>query len=141
MSTLIFEKITIETIIDNPIDLVWEYFTNPIHIVKWNHASNDWHTTYATNTLKIGGHFLYKMEAKDKSHGFDFEGVYISINKKEFIAYKLSDGRTVEISFINLNRQTKITEVFDAEFINPIELQQGGWQSILDNFKNYAELN
>gem|GEM_PF-6351553 len=41
--------------------------------------------------------------------------------------------------FVYLGDKTKVTTVFDAEKMNPVEMQQSGWQSILDNFKKYVE--
>lgn len=34
---------------------------------------------------------------------------------------------------------TKVTTTFNAEKQNPEEMQKNGWQSILNNFKKYAE--
>ena len=133
------DLIKVETVVNLPIEKVWEYWTDPKHIVKWNNASEDWHTTEAKNDLRIGGEFTSRMEAKDGSFGFDFGGVYTEVKLYEFISYVLGDGRKVEISFINEDNKTKIIENFEAENENPPELQQMGWQSILDNFKKYAE--
>ncbi|GGA46071.1 SRPBCC family protein [Psychrobacillus lasiicapitis] len=132
-------KVTVETIVLAPVEKVWDYWTKPEHITKWNSASDDWHTPSAENDLQVGGKFSSRMEAKDGSFGFDFGGVYDEVKSNELIAYTLGDGRQVEISFINQDNNTKITEVFDAESENPIEMQQQGWQAILNNFKKYAE--
>jgi hypothetical protein len=51
----------------------------------------------------------------------------------------MGDGRKVTIDFIADGDTTKIDSVFDAETQNPIEMQRGGWQAILDNFKRYTE--
>jgi uncharacterized protein YndB with AHSA1/START domain len=139
METTSKTLITVEAIIDAPVEKVWEFWTNPEHIMKWNNASSDWHTPKAENNLKIGGIFNYRMEAKDGSFGFDFEGVYNEIKPEQLITYTLGDGRKVSITFTSTNNQTMVKETFEAESINPIEMQKGGWQSILNNFKKHTE--
>ncbi|MGP7817909.1 SRPBCC family protein [Niallia sp. 01092] len=132
-------KITVETTVKAPVEKVWKYWTEPVHITKWNNASDEWHTPFAENDLRVGGKFLSRMEAKDGSFGFDFSGIYDEVKLNEVISYTISDGRKVKITFIDQENETKINETFDAETINSIELQQQGWQAILDNFKKYAE--
>ena len=134
-----YTKITVQTTVNAPIDKVWELWTTPQHIVKWNNASPDWHTPIAENDLRSGGKFRSRMEAKDGSFGFDFEGVYDAVEINRLISYTMADGRTVNIVFTAKGNQTDIVEIFDAENENPIEMQQGGWQSILNNFKKYVE--
>ena len=135
------KMITVQTIVNAPIDKVWKNWNNPNDIVKWNNASDDWHTTKAENDLRIGGKFLSRMEAKDGSMGFDFEGVYDAIKTNEHIEYTISDGRKVKISFSSQDGKIKIVETFEPEDENSIELQHNGWQSILDSFKKYTEAN
>ncbi|MFE5320680.1 SRPBCC family protein [Paenibacillus sp. NPDC056579] len=131
--------ITVETIVHKPVESVWKYWTEPQHIMQWNNASDDWHTPHAENDLRVGGKFVSRMEAKDGSFGFDFGGVYDEVSINESIAYSLGDGRKVKVSFIRQDNDTKIVETFDAEETNAVEMQQAGWQAILDNFKKYAE--
>ena len=69
-------RITVETNVAAPIDQVWRAYTTPADIMKWNAASDDWHTTKATVDLREGGVFSSRMEAKDGSMGFDFAGTY-----------------------------------------------------------------
>lgn len=133
--------ITVETLVNVPVDKVWEYWTKPEHITKWNNASEDWHTPHAENDLRAGGKFSSRMEAKDGSFGFDFGGVYDAVNTNEYIEYTIGDGRKVKINFTDENGKTKIVESFDAETENPEEMQKGGWQAILNNFKKYVEGN
>lgn len=133
--------IAIDTIVNAPLERVWKFWTEPVHITKWNSASDDWHSPYAENDLKAGGKFLSRMEAKDGSFGFDFGGVYEEIKTHELIAYTLGDGRKVKITFSSLGSETKIAENFEAENVNSIEMQRAGWQSILNNFKKYTERN
>ncbi|MDQ8053223.1 MAG: SRPBCC family protein [Pedobacter sp.] len=133
------EKITVEVIVAAPIEKVWEYWTSPAHLTKWVFASGDWHAPYAENELMIDGRFKTRMEAKDGSAGFDFEGVYTNIEHHRLIEYKLGDEREVEIEFLDNGTQVHIIETFDAETVNPIAMQKNGWQAILDNFKKYVE--
>ncbi len=134
-------SITVHTIVNLTVDKVWQFWTNPDDIVKWNNASEDWHTTKATNDLRIGGRFTYRMEAKDGSMSFDFGGVYNNIILHKQIDYVLDDDRKVSIIFTATNNTTEIQETFEAETENSIELQRFGWQCIMDNFKKYAEQN
>ena len=131
--------ITIETVVDVPVQKALTIWTTPEHITKWNAASDDWHTPSAENDLRIGGKFSYRMEAKDGSFGFDFYGTYDDVIEHKKIAYTISDVRKVEILFDAQGNSTKITESFEAENVNPLEMQQRGWQAILDNYKKYAE--
>lgn len=132
-------NITIEAVINAPVEKVWMAWTTPEHIIKWNNASEDWHTTKATNDLKKGGHFSSRMEAKDGSFGFDFGGVYEEVKVNELLSYVLGDGRKVVVVFESDKDKTKITETFEAEKENPEEMQKNGWQAILNNFKKYTE--
>lgn len=133
------KKVTVETTIQAPVEKVWEYWVEPTHIKKWNSASDDWHTPIAENDLRVGGEFRSRMEAKDGSFGFDFGGIYDEVKVYEVIAYTLGDGRKVTITFKGHDNFTKVIETFDAESENSIEMQQQGWQAILDNFKKYVE--
>jgi uncharacterized protein YndB with AHSA1/START domain len=133
--------LTVESTIKAPVEKVWEYWTKPQHIVKWNSASDDWHTPHAENDLRIGGRFSARMEAKDGSFGFDFGGVYDAVKNNEYIAYTLDDKRTVSVKFTANGDKTTVTESFEAETTNPSEMQQAGWQAILDNFRKYTEAN
>lgn len=118
---------------------VWEYFTQPEHLMQWNNASPDWHTPAATNDLRPGGRFSYTMAARDGNMSFDFGGTYHQVEPCATIAYTLDDGRRVSISFAEAAGQTLVKETFEAEDENSAELQQMGWQAILDNFKTYTE--
>ena len=133
--------ITVENTINAPVEKVWELWTKPEHIIKWNNASEDWHTPHAENDLRPGGSFVSRMEAKDGSMGFDFGGVYDEVRNNEYIGYTMDDGRKVKISFSTGGNKTKVVESFEAENTNSVELQKGGWQAILNNFKEYTEAN
>ena len=134
-------KITIESVISASTKKVWDYYTLPEHITKWNFASDDWHCPKAENDLRVGGKLKSRMEAKDGSFGFDFEAIYDEVINHKKISYNLTDGRQVITVFENQNGKTKVTTTFDAETQNSIELQRNGWQAILDNFKKYVESN
>jgi uncharacterized protein YndB with AHSA1/START domain len=131
--------ITITISVNAPAKVVWKAWTNPEHIIKWNAASDDWHTLKAENDLRPGGRFYSRMEAKDGSNGFDFEGIYDEVKTFERIVYTLSDGRKVTVTFHSQNGSTLINETFEAENSNSLELQKDGWKAILNNFKKYVE--
>ena len=135
------EKITIQTIISADIKKVWDYYTRPEHITKWNFASDDWQCPHASNDMQVGGKYIARMEAKDGSFGFDFEAVYEQITVAERFSYTMPDGREVQVTFKDAEGKTQVGINFDAETENPVELQQQGWQAILDNFKKYTEMN
>jgi uncharacterized protein YndB with AHSA1/START domain len=132
-------KITVETYVRAPLHTVWRAWTTPDDIVRWNAASDDWHTTAAAVDLRVGGTFTSRMEAKDGSMGFDFEGTYTEVVPQERIAYAMDDGRTVVVDFAAEDAGVRVREVFDAEATNPMELQRQGWQAILDSFARYVE--
>lgn len=133
--------ITVETKVSAPVSKVWNCWTSPEHITKWNNASDDWHTPRAENDLRKGGKFLSRMEAKDASVGFDFEGVYDEVKTNELIEYSMADGRKVKITFSSDGAAIMVSEAFEAETENSLELQRGGWQAILNNFKKHVESN
>lgn len=132
-------KISIETIVTGETKKVWDLWTRPEHIIKWNFASPDWHCPASENDLRVGGKMKSRMEAKDGSFGFDFETIYDEVIDQKKIVYTMGDGRQAVTTFENEGGKTKVTTAFDAEDTNPIEMQRGGWQAILNNFKQYAE--
>jgi uncharacterized protein YndB with AHSA1/START domain len=133
------KNITVETIVKVPIKGVWEKWTKPKHITKWCQASSDWHAPKATNDVREGGRFSTTMAAKDGSASFDFTGAYTKVDMHKRLDYTIDDGRKVSIIFKEDKDGVKITETFEMENENPREMQQEGWQAILDNFKKYAE--
>ena len=132
-------KITVQTTISADRKKVWDYYTDPKHIVNWNFASDDWCCPNAENDLQVGGKYKARMEAKNKSFGFDFEATYNEIVGGEKFTYTMEDGREVNVSFEDLGDRTNVIITFDAEKENPEEMQRDGWQSILNNFKSYVE--
>jgi uncharacterized protein YndB with AHSA1/START domain len=139
METANKTSLTVETTVNAPIQKVWDYWTKPEHITKWNAASDDWHTPWAENELKVGGKFKARMEARDGSFGFDFEGTYNDVRDQKYLEYTIADGRKVQVSFSSQAEATKVVETFEAEDTHSIEMQKEGWQAIMNNFKKYAE--
>jgi uncharacterized protein YndB with AHSA1/START domain len=132
-------KITVETTVNAPLNRVWEAWNSPDDIVRWNAAQDDWHTTRSSVDLRVGGVMSSRMEAKDGSVGFDFEGTYTHVVPKRLVAFKMSDGREVAVEFSERPGGVHICETFDAESVNSAELQRQGWQAILNNFRRYVE--
>ncbi|MBX7203589.1 MAG: SRPBCC family protein [Bacteroidia bacterium] len=133
-------KITVTATINAAMKKVWDYYTNPVHIVNWNFADPSWHCPKATNDMKVGGIYKARMEAKDGSFGFDFEANYTQIEEGKNFSYEFG-GRQASVDFKEQNGQTEVTVSFDPETANPIEMQEKGWQAILNNFKKYTEAN
>jgi uncharacterized protein YndB with AHSA1/START domain len=134
-------QITIEAVVNQSPEIVWDYYTNARHIIHWNFASDDWHCPRAENNPVVGGAYFSRMEAKDGSFGFDFKAVYDAVIPNEKLVYTLEDGRKVITSFEKVGKTTNVTTVFEAENQNPVDLQKAGWQAILNNFKGYVERN
>ena len=132
-------QITVETVVHARPDEVWDAWITPADIKQWNTAQGDWHTTRSTVDLREGGKFLSRMEAKDGSEGFDFEGTYTRIVPHKTIEYRMSDGREVKVEFVERPAGVLVRETFDAETENPPELQRTGWQAILDNFARHVQ--
>ena len=131
--------ITIEAIVNKSINQVWEMWTKPEHITQWCFAADDWHCPTSNSDFKVGGKINTRMEAKDGSFGFDFWGIYNEIKPNEKVAITLGDDRKWDTFFYEVDGGVKVIEEFEAENENPIEMQQAGWQMILNNFKKYAE--
>lgn len=139
METIEKTRITVGTKVNLPKEKVWQLWTDPVHIVHWNHASDDWHTVRAENDLRAGGRFNFRMESIKDNEGFDFTGIYDKIEPFNYIEYTLDDGRKVQVEFFQREDGTVVTEAFESENEHSIDLQREGWQAILDNFRYYAE--
>lgn len=136
------DKVKIDITILVPVEKVWDYFNDPKHITKWNFAHESWFCPSSENDLKPGGKFNNRMEAKDGSFGFDFIGTYDEVITNERIKYHIEDGREVEVIFEKIDgNTTKVTEIFDPEKQNSVEMQREGWYAILNNFHKYVENN
>jgi len=131
--------ITIESEVKASVEKTWNCWTMPEHIMKWNHASDDWYCPAAANDLQPGGKFSATMAARDGSFRFDFSGVYTEVIPHKKISYTMDDDRKATILFEEKNGITMIRESFEAESTNTLELQRFGWQAILDNFKKHTE--
>ena len=131
-------KITVETQVAAPAARVWKAYTTPEDITQWNAASDDWHTTRATVDLREGGTFCSRMEAKDGSMGFDFEGTYTKVVENSLIEYAFGE-REAQVQFVDGEDAVTVRVTFDSEDSHPVEQQRDGWQSILDNFKRHVE--
>jgi len=132
-------KITVETAVKAPIEKVWETWNNPADIKVWNTPQKDWHTTQSDVDLREGGKFSARMEAKDGSRGFDFEGTYTRVVPRKAIEFLMSDGREVKVEFLKRPGLVLVKETFDSETENALEVQREGWQAILDNFGRHVE--
>ena len=137
--TIPAESIEVNALVNVSLKKLWQLWIEERHIEKWNSASDDPHTPKAVNDFSLGGRFLWRMEAKDGSMGFDFSGTYTDIVEYEYIAYTIDDGRDVLVCFNESDGQTKISQFFQPESQNSPELQKMGWQAILDHFKTYTE--
>jgi uncharacterized protein YndB with AHSA1/START domain len=133
------DRITVVTRVKASTEKTWEAWNDPHSIVQWYFASSDWHCPEAENDLSPGGKFRFRMEAKNGSAGFDFEGAYYEVAALKRIGYSLADGRRIDISFEKDGAYTVVRETFDPESENSAEAQRAGWQSILDNFKKFVE--
>jgi len=132
-------KIKVEVLADAPLAKIWDCWTSPDHITRWYAASDDWHTPRATNDVKVGREFTFRMEARNRSTGFDFRGSYTSVSPREHLHCLLGDGRHVDIRFLPEANRVRVVEEFETETTNSAEHQRQGWQAILDSFKRYVE--
>ena len=130
-------KLSVQTTVKAPIETVWRFYTSPEHILQWNAASDDWHTTTASVELREGGTFSSRMEAKDGSFGFDFEGTYTNIVEHKLLEYSFGD-RSAKVLFEQVGENSKVTVEFDTEDENAVEMQREGWQAILNNYAKYV---
>jgi uncharacterized protein YndB with AHSA1/START domain len=133
------KMVQVSVLLSTSIEQAWQVFTAPAHITKWNFASEDWICPTASNDLRVGGRFVSRMEAKDGSMGFDFEGIYTEIEIMKKLTYTLLDSRKVQVTFSETSGGVLVDEYFEPENIHPAEFQQAGWQAILIQYKKYAE--
>jgi uncharacterized protein YndB with AHSA1/START domain len=131
-------KITVSALVQAPKSKVWDSYTNPAHIINWNFADPSWHCPKAENDMTVGGIYNARMEAKDGSFGFDFLATYTEVEPEDHFTYEFG-GRFATVRMESQEENTEIQIVFDAEEENPVEMQQAGWQMILNNFKSYTE--
>jgi uncharacterized protein YndB with AHSA1/START domain len=130
--------ITVETTVKAPLARVWEAYNTPADIMQWNTAIDTWHCPSSSVDLRVGGAFSNRMEAKDGSFGFDFAGTFTKVEPQRLIEYSFGD-RTASVGFSEGPEGVTVRVEFEPETDNPVEMQRGGWQAILDNFKKYVE--
>ena len=130
--------ITIETIVAAPPEKAFAAYVDPAHIIHWNFASPDWHCPAARSEQCAGGSFSFRMEAKDGSFGFDFEGEIVTFEPPRLLHYRFGD-RQARVNFTAQGEGTRVNVAFEAEAENPLEMQREGWQAILNNYKAYLE--
>jgi uncharacterized protein YndB with AHSA1/START domain len=135
------EKITIKTTIQASLQKVWVFWTGVEHIAGWAFASADWGAEGISNNIEKDGTFSSRMFAKDGSFEFLFSGKYNEVVENTSLDYTLDDGRKVVVNFAETPDGVEITQSFEPESENPIEMQRDGWQAFLDNFKKYVESN
>lgn len=123
------QKISIAVTVKSDIDSVWSAWTTPEDINQWNAASDDWHNPRSKNDLRVGGSFSYRMEAKDGSVGFDFEGTYTQVVPNELIEFTLGDDRLVSVAFEASDGGVRVVETFEAEDVHTAEQQRAGWRA------------
>ena len=131
-------KITIETKIAAPLADVWRAFNAPDDIVQWD-ASEEWHTTSASNDLMVGGKLLLRLEANDGGAGFDFAATYTRIELYRVIEFRDDEERLARLEFIQSDTGVTLRQTFDAEANLPEEQQRVEWQTVLDRFARYVE--
>ncbi len=131
--------VTVAVLVHATPERAWKAFTSPTSITEWNFASTDWHCPRADNELREGGAFCYRMEARDGSFGFDFEGKFLRVSPPTKLHYSLGPDREVVVQFAQEGEQTRVSQLFTPEATHSIEQQRAGWQSILDNYKKYVE--
>jgi uncharacterized protein YndB with AHSA1/START domain len=131
--------ITIDTLVSASARQAWDAFTTPAAITQWNQASPDWHCPSASVELTVGGRYVARMEARDGSFGFDFEAIYEEVDPERAVTLRMDDGRRARTTFVAEADGTRVTTTFDPESTNPVELQRGGWQAILDSYGAYVQ--
>jgi uncharacterized protein YndB with AHSA1/START domain len=131
--------ISTEIYVSASVSVVFDAWVNPSHIVNWYFASDDWCCPSAELDCRVGGTFSIRMEAKDQSFGFDFNGTFTVVEQEKQLHYILEDGRHVELNLTPTAEGTHIDWKFEPETQNPQDLQQQGWQAVLTHFKAYLE--
>jgi uncharacterized protein YndB with AHSA1/START domain len=130
--------ITIEAFVPVTPQQAWDAFTSPTAITQWNQASPEWHCPTATVDLQVGGKHVARMEARDGSFGFDFEGIYEEVDAPRAVTLRLGDGRKSRTTFLGEGVGTRVATTFDPESIHSTEMQRAGWQAILNSYAAYV---
>ena len=130
-------KITVSTHVAAPIAEVWRAYNSPDDIKIWNTASPDWHTISSAVDLRVGGKFIFRMEAKDGSFGFDLAGKFTKVESQKLLEYTFGE-RVGLVEFSDEPSGVTVTVTFDSEDSHSEEQQRAGWQAILDNFARHV---
>jgi uncharacterized protein YndB with AHSA1/START domain len=130
-------RITVQAHVDAPIATAWTAYTAPEHVMRWNFASPDWHCPSASTDLRPGGRFTARMEARDGSAGFDFDGTYTQVIDHSRIDYVFAN-RQVTVEFQPDGDRILVRVAFEPEDEFPHEMQRDGWQAILDTYARHA---
>jgi uncharacterized protein YndB with AHSA1/START domain len=133
------ETVTIQITVQAPLNKVWDFWTGVEHIAGWAFASDDWGAEGITNHVEKDGTFSSRMFARDGSFEFIFSGTYDEVIEQTSLKYTLDDGRAVQVNFKDTPQGVSITQCFEPESENSVEVQRAGWQAYLDNFKKYVE--
>jgi uncharacterized protein YndB with AHSA1/START domain len=132
-------SLSVEIEVNAPIEKVWKLWTTPEDIMEWNNLSDDWHNTKVENDMRPGGKFLFAMGLKDGSFNFDFAGTYDEVIVNQLITYTLDDSRKSIITFAAEDDIVRLTEAFEPNDTDPLDMQKSFCQAVLDRFKRYAE--
>ena len=132
------EEITVSTTVPGSPSTAWDAYTDPDAITQWNQATDGWCCPSAQVDLRVGGKHTARMEAKDGSEGFDFQGTYEEVDAPNALTLVLDDGRRSRTTFDQDGEETRVTTVFEADDVAPVEMQKQGWQAILDNYREYV---
>lgn len=134
------DMITVGIRVNAPVQHVWRCWTTAADIRKWNSPSDEWHSPFVELNLTDGGEFVFRMETKDGSIGFDHSGIYDKVVKHKLIEYTGNDGRKSIIRFAKEDDgSTSLVEAFEPDKQTPVEVQREFVMGVLDNFKKHAE--
>lgn len=132
------DPITVEAHVPVPPEQAWAAYTDAKAVTRWNFASSDWCCPSAQIDLRVGGRHVARMEAKNGSMGFDFEGTYEEVDAPSALTLRLDDGRCARTTFEPEGGGTCVRTKFEADATQPAEMQRDGWQAILDNYATYV---
>jgi uncharacterized protein YndB with AHSA1/START domain len=133
------ENITVSTTVAVPRKEAWHYYTEAEHVINWNFPGENWHCPSANNDLRVGGGFNITMAEKSGQMEVELEGTYDEIETEKFVAYTLDTGRTVRVDFADRGKKTELTVTFDPDPRHGRDHERDQWQSILNNYRTYAE--
>jgi len=133
------DLISVIVTINQSLDLVWETWNDETQMKHWAFTTPEYEVRNAKNDLKIGGGYSYEMVSKESDVAFQYAGTYTQIDLNQFISFVLNDGRKVDIEFSLIEDLVYLKLQFEPVLEQDLDVQQEGWQNILNNFKNYVE--